>query len=345
MENENPIRRQLNPPRLAVVGAGGWGTALAIVLARAGLQPRLWVMEDDICRAIRERRENPRYLPGRPVPEEVEATQDLAACLAEAEIVITAMPSHVCRAMLERMAPWLRPEMLLVSATKGLEDGSLARMSQVIAHVLAPHFPARIGVLSGPTFAPEVARGDPTALVVASHDEELARRVQAAFSGPSFRLYTNADPAGVELGASLKNVIAIAAGICAGMGLGSNALAALITRGLAEISRLAQAAGGRRETLAGLAGLGDLVLTCTGELSRNRHVGVELAKGRRLDQILDGMHGMVAEGVKTTAAARELARRHGIEMPITETMYRVLFDGLPPRQGLQELMLRRLKAE
>ncbi len=349
MENPNPLRSRINTaparPRVAVIGAGGWGTALAIVLARQGLRPRLWVREDEVWSAIRARRENLQFLPGLRVPEEVEASQDLAGCLAGAEIVVTAMPSHVCRPMLARMAACLEPAMLLVSATKGLEDGTLARMSEVIAEELAPRFAARVAVLSGPTFAPEVARGEPTALVAASRDAGLAERVQQAFSGPNFRVYTNADPAGVELGASLKNVIAIAAGICAGMGLGSNALAALITRGLAEISRLAEAAGGRRETLAGLAGLGDLVLTCTGQLSRNRRVGVELAQGRRLGEILAGMHGMVAEGVKTTAAARELSRRRQIEMPITETMYRVLFEDLPPRQGVKELMERRLRPE
>ena len=330
--------------RVTIVGAGGWGSALAVVLARQGLAVRLWVREPEVCQAIRERGEN-RFLPGVRLPETIEATQQLGAALEGAELVITAMPSDACRALAQEMAPSLRAETLLISATKGLEDGTLARMSQVIGETLAPRFAARIGVLSGPTFAPEVARGEPTALVIASEDAELRRRAQQALSGPSFRIYTNADPAGVELGAALKNVIAIAAGICAGLGLGANTLAALIARGLAEISRLAEAAGGRRETLAGLAGLGDLVLTCTGELSRNRRVGVELAQGRRLEEILAGMQGMVAEGVKTTAAAAELARRQGIEMPITEMMQRVLFEGLAPAQGLRELMERSLKAE
>jgi glycerol-3-phosphate dehydrogenase (NAD(P)+) len=234
--------------------------------------------------------------------------------------------------------------MLFVSATKGIENGTLLRMSEVITQVIGPRFIPRVAVLSGPTFAREVARGEPTALVVSSHDDELARRVQSAFSGPTFRLYTNGDPIGVELGGALKNVIAIGAGIIQGLGLGSNAMAALITRGLAEITRLATLAGGAPLTLAGLAGLGDLVLTCHGELSRNRRVGVELAKGRRIDDIVDEMK-MVAEGVETTYAAVDLARRYGVEMPIAEQMNAILRLGRPPREAIRELMERTLKGE
>jgi glycerol-3-phosphate dehydrogenase (NAD(P)+) len=242
------------------------------------------------------------------------------------------------------MLPHLAPGMCFVSATKGIESGTLLRMSQVVREVAGERFASRVAVLSGPTFAREVARGEPAAVVVASDDRALAESVQRAFSGPAFRLYTNDDPPGVELGAALKNVIAIAAGACQGLGLGSNTMAALITRGLAEITRLAVAVGGKPLTLAGLAGLGDLVLTCHGELSRNRFVGVELARGREIADIVGSMK-MVAEGVETTSAAVELAARHGIEMPITGQVEAVLKHGKPPREALRELMERSLKGE
>jgi glycerol-3-phosphate dehydrogenase (NAD(P)+) len=237
--------------------------------------------------------------------------------------------------------------MLLVSATKGLENDSLMRMTEVIKEVVSngSQFSPRIGALSGPSFAKEVARGDPTAITIATSDTELAQTVQREFSDPSFRVYTNDDVVGVELGGALKNIIAIAAGVCNGLGLGHNSVAALITRGLAEITRLVLAAGGRRETMAGLAGLGDLVLTCTGELSRNRSVGVELGRGRKLNEIIAGMHGMVAEGVLTTNAAVGLARKLGIEMPITEQMHLILQSGKAPRDAIHELMTRTGKSE
>jgi glycerol-3-phosphate dehydrogenase (NAD(P)+) len=236
--------------------------------------------------------------------------------------------------------------MLFVSCTKGLEDATLLRMTEVIADVLrARKFTPRVGALSGPTFAKEVARGDPTAVTVASSDSELARAVQHAFNDSRFRVYTNDDVIGVELGGALKNIIAIAAGVCDGLGLGHNSVAALITRGLAEVARLAVACGGRLDTMAGLAGLGDLVLTCTGDLSRNRSVGVELGKGRRLPDIIADMHGTVAEGVFTTKAAVGLARKKGVEMPITEQMYAILEDGKPPQQAIEELMTRAARRE
>jgi len=245
------------------------------------------------------------------------------------------------------MQPLLRAEMLFVSATKGLEDGSLARMTEVIAQVLSAKkkLPARIGAMSGPSFAKEVARGDPTAITIASEDAELAQTVQQALSDPRFRLYTNQDVVGVELGGSLKNVIAIAAGVCDGLGLGHNSVAALITRGLAEMTRLVVACGGKRETMSGLAGLGDLVLTCTGGLSRNRTVGVELGRGRQLPDIIAGMHGMVAEGVLTTSAAVGLAKSRRVEMPITEKMHAILHEGKSPREAIHELMTRGAKSE
>jgi len=244
----------------------------------------------------------------------------------------------------EQMAPHLSAAVPVVSATKGLETRSLLRVSEVIRRVLEPRFPPRIAVISGPTFAREVARADPTALVVASTEHELAAAVQSAFSGPTFRLYTSNDPVGVEIGGAVKNVVAIGAGVCHGLGLGHNAIAALITRGLAEISRLALAMGAQPKTLAGLAGLGDLVLTCTGDLSRNRHVGLELANGRKLDEIVASMR-MVAEGIKTTQATVDLAQRYSVEMPIAQQMHAMLQLGRPPREAIRQLMERSLKGE
>jgi len=330
--------------RLAVIGGGSWGTALAIVLASRFPEVRLWVYEEDLAERLRVSRENDLYLPGFQLPERVEIVTALDAALGGADIVLGVMPSHIARASYTAMLPCLDPSMVFVSATKGLENTTLLRMSEVIREVVGARFEPRVAVLSGPTFARAVAGGEPTALVAASQDLELAASIQRAFSGPTFRIYTNDDPAGVEIGAAVKNVVAIGAGVCHGLGLGSNALAALITRGLAEITRLAGALGGRPRTLAGLAGLGDLVLTCTGELSRNRRVGLELAKGRRLDEIVNSMR-MVAEGIKTTSATVDLARRQGVEVPIAEQMYAMLHLGRPPREALRQLMERSLKVE
>ncbi len=330
--------------KLAIIGAGGWGTALSIVLCRDARLISLWAYEPDLCQRLRETRENDLFLPGFRLPPNVSPTNDLAQAVEGADTVLTVMPSHHCRALYRQMVPFLRPEMRLVSATKGLENQTLLRMSRVIAEVVGERFRPALAALSGPTFAREVAAGQPAAVVIASEDAELARSLQREFSGPTFRLYTNPDVAGVEYGASLKNVIAIGAGVCDGLGLGSNSLAALITRGLAEITRLACALGARRETLFGLAGMGDLVLTCTGALSRNRGLGVELARGRPLKDIISSMR-MVAEGVNTTVAAVELARRAGVEMPITEQMHAMLFEGRPPREAIRELMERTLKTE
>jgi glycerol-3-phosphate dehydrogenase (NAD(P)+) len=256
------------------------------------------------------------------------------------------MPSQHCRPLFECIAPLLRPEMLIVSCTKGLEAGSLLRMSEVITDVVRSRkFTPRVGALSGPSFAKEVARGDPTAVTIASLDDELARLLQQAFNDSRFRVYTNNDMVGVEMGGALKNIIAIAAGVCDGLGLGHNSVAALITRGLAEIARLVVACGGRLDTMAGLAGLGDLVLTCTGDLSRNRMVGVELGRGRKLTDIIAGMHGMVAEGVFTAKVAVALSRQKNVEMPITDQMYAILEDGKSPQQAIEELMTRSAKSE
>jgi glycerol-3-phosphate dehydrogenase (NAD(P)+) len=333
--------------RIAIIGAGAWGTGLALVLGRKKIHAvRLWANEPDVCDTITLRHVNERFLPGFTLPDSVHATTDLSNVLEDAEIVVSVMPSQHCRSVFERMAPSLRPEMLFVSCTKGLEDGTLLRMSEVITDVLrSRNFTGRVGALSGPSFAKEVARGDPTAVTIASADSELARTVQEAFNDSRFRVYTNDDVIGVELGGALKNVIAIAAGVCAGLGLGHNSVAALITRGLAEIARVTVACGGRLDTVAGLAGLGDLVLTCTGDLSRNRSVGVQLGKGRKLPDIIADMHGAVAEGVFTTKAAVGLARDKGVEMPITEQMHAILEDGKPPVQAIEELMNRAAKRE
>jgi glycerol-3-phosphate dehydrogenase (NAD(P)+) len=331
---------------IAIVGAGAWGTALSIVAARGGNhRVRLWAYEPEVRESIATRRENTLFLPGQAIPESVVATNDFAEVLANAHIVISVMPSHHCRRLFEAMRPWLRPGMLFVSATKGLEEQSLLRMTEVIAQVVGGNFQPRIGALSGPSFAKEVARGDPSAVTIASPDTELTQSIQQELSDPRFRLYTNDDMVGVELGGALKNVIAIAAGVCDGLGLGHNSVAALITRGLAEITRLAVACGGQRETMSGLAGLGDLVLTCTGGLSRNRTVGVELGRGRQLPEIIAGMHGMVAEGVLTTNAAVGLAKARGVEMPISEKMHAILHAGKSPREAIHELMTRSAKSE
>jgi glycerol-3-phosphate dehydrogenase (NAD(P)+) len=333
---------------IAIIGAGAWGTALSIVLGRKeGHQIRLWAHEKEISESLSRRRVNEKFLPGQTVPACVMPCNDLPEALGGAAIVVSVMPSQHCRRLFEQMRPHLRPETLIVSATKGLEENSLLRMSEVIAQTIkadglrAP----RIGALSGPSFAVEAARGDPTAITIASQDKELASLIQQEFSNASFRVYTNEDLIGVELGGALKNTVAIAAGVCAGLGLGHNSVAALITRGLAEMTRLVVACGGKAETMAGLAGIGDLVLTCTGGLSRNRSVGVELGRGRTLPEILAGMHGMVAEGIFTTTAAVGLARARGVEMPITEQMHAILHQGKAPREAIYELMTRSGKSE
>src|SRR5450631_2020140 len=334
--------------RIAIIGAGAWGTSLSIVLGRKGTHRiRLWAHEPEVRESISARRINERFLPGQVIPECVLATGDLQEALRAAEIVVSVMPSQHCRRLFLEMRSHLSPGTQIVSATKGLEENTLLRMTEVIHQVLESGggFHPRIAALSGPSFAMEVARGDPTALTIASPDAELAHTIQREFSDPRFRLYTNDDVIGVELGGALKNIIAIAAGVCHGLGFGHNSTAALITRGLAEITRLVVACGGRQETLAGLAGLGDLVLTCTGGLSRNRGVGVELGRGRKLPEIIAGMHGSVAEGVFTTHAAVGLSRARGVEMPITEQMYAILHDGKPPRDAIHNLMTRTAKSE
>ena len=329
-------------PILAVIGGGGWGTALACVLAPRFGEVRLWVNEPALAGRMAETRVNDIFLPGYKLPDKISIGNSLEGALEGADFVLSVMPSHVVRGVYGRMAPYLTPGMRIVSATKGLEPHSMLRMSEVISSVTGRHL--RIGALSGPTFAGEVAAGNPTAVVVASSDPDLVAEVQAGFSGPTFRVYGSSDLTGVEIGGALKNVVAIGAGISDGLKLGHNAIAALITRGLAEITRLAVTLGAKSETLSGLAGLGDLVLTCTGDLSRNRQVGLQLAAGRKLGQILNATP-MVAEGVKTTEVAVKLAGRCGVELPIAMEMHAVLNLGRAPEEAIRNLMNRTLRSE
>jgi len=327
---------------VCVLGAGSWGTALAVHLGRLGHDVRIWARDQALVEDMSRRRANAVYLPDITLPDTVSATHALDAALRDCELVVSAIPSHGCRAVIHAAAPFAAAGAVFVSATKGLEVETFLRMSEVIAQEAGPSHP--VVVLSGPSFAVEVARELPTAVLAASADAAAMDLVQAEFRGPYFRLYGSDDVAGVEMGGAMKNVIAIAAGAAEGLGLGQNALAALITRGLAEVTRLACAAGGRRDTLAGLSGLGDLVLTCTGSLSRNHHVGAELARGRALPDILAGMK-MIAEGVRTTGAALALGQRYGVELPIATQMAEVLAGRADVRTALDVLMLRRQRAE
>ncbi|MGB8476734.1 MAG: NAD(P)H-dependent glycerol-3-phosphate dehydrogenase [Candidatus Acidiferrum sp.] len=332
--------------RIAILGGGSWGTALAIVLSRTHKphEISLWVRDPSLAESICRDRENKLYLPGRKLPETVHVTHDAASALKTAGVVVVAIPAAYVRGVCRLVLPHFDPGATVVSAAKGLEPATHARISEVIIQAVSSKFLPRIAVLSGPSFAAEAADGQPTAVVLASSDAALANELQEEFAGPSFRLYTNADVLGVELAGAMKNVIAIAAGACQGLGLGSNPLAALITRGLAEMTRLAVALGARPETLSGLAGLGDLVLTCTGSLSRNRYVGLELGKGRPLAEILRGMK-MVAEGVGTAAALLALASESGIELPITEQVEAILHHGRSPGEAIRSIMERPLKRE
>ena len=338
--------------KIAILGAGSWGTALSVVLSRARKthEISLWVHNAERAETLERQRENQVYLPGVHLPGAVRVTHEMPVALEGTQIVVGVMPSVHARAVYSQALPCVTGEMAFVSATKGLEPATHLRMSAVLAQILGQgktetaEASQKIAVLSGPSFALEAARGEPTAVVLASQDARLATKLQEEFSGPSFRMYTNTDVLGIELAGAMKNVIAIAAGACQGLGLGSNPLAALITRGLAEMSRLAVALGARPETLSGLAGLGDLVLTCTGALSRNRHVGIELGKGRPLREILANMR-MVAEGVDTAAPLLALAREHGVEMPITEQVAAILHSGKSPKDAIREIMERPLKRE
>jgi glycerol-3-phosphate dehydrogenase (NAD(P)+) len=329
--------------RATVVGAGAWGTALAKVLCDVGHEVRLWSYEPEVAASINEHATNP-YLRGITLPHELSADADLGRAVRGADLVVSVSPSQVVRSVMREAAPHLQADATVVSASKGVELGTLLRMDEVLAAVLPSSLMERFSVLSGPSFAHEVAEGAPTAVVVASRDEGVAEFVQAAFQTRVFRVYTNLDVIGVELGGALKNVIALAAGLTAGLGFGHNTTAALVTRGLAEITRLGVALGARQATFYGLAGMGDLVLTCTGSASRNRTVGFRLGQGESLDEILGDMTA-VAEGVKTAAAVYELARRHGVEMPIAEQVYAIVEEGRSPMEALKALMERDPKPE
>jgi glycerol-3-phosphate dehydrogenase (NAD(P)+) len=330
--------------RLAIVGAGAWGTALAVQATRAGFTPRLWVFEPELLEILRGSFENSWFLPGVRLPEAIEPHGDLATVVRDAETVVIAVPSHVFRGVARALAPHLAPGARVLSVAKGLEEDRLARMSEVLGEELSPGHARRVAVLSGPTFALEVGHGRPTAAVLAAPDPELARSLQAALSSTTFRLYTQADVTGVELGGALKNVMAIATGIADGLELGYNARAALLTRGLAEITRLGVALGARAQTFAGLAGLGDLILTCTGELSRNRRLGLALAHGQSLAEWQASTRS-VAEGVRTAQAGLALARRAGVDAPIIAEVAAVLFDRKAPREALLALLSRSARPE
>ncbi len=326
---------------VAILGAGAWGTALALYATRIGLRPTLWVYEAELAQIIVERNENTWYLPGIPFGDGIRVTHDLHGAVADQSVILVVVPSHAYRAVISEVAPSVPRGAIVINAAKGLEEGTLSRMTEILEEILSPS--VRVGTLSGPTFAREVALGRPTAAVVASRLEDVARSVQALLGSPSFRLYTSPDVIGVELGGALKNIIAIAAGISDGLGLGENARAALVTRGLAEITRLGVALGARSETFAGLSGLGDLVLTAAGSLSRNRRVGLELASGRSLEEILK--EPTVAEGIRTASVALALADRVGVEMPITAQVEAVLNRRASPAEAMESLLRRSMRAE
>lgn len=330
--------------RAAVIGGGSWGTALAAVLAHNGHDAVVWAHDPDVAVALTELHQNPRYLPGLQLPEKVTGTHDLAQALSGAELVVAVSPSHVTRAVMREATPFLPRAVPIVCATKGIENETLLTMYEVLEDVLPVELHPYICCLSGPSFAKETLLRMPTAVVVASPWERLAQRVQRDFSNDTFRVYTSSDVQGVELGGSLKNVCAIAAGISDGMGFGSNTRAAIMTRGLAELVRLAVKKGANPITLSGLAGMGDLVLTCTGELSRNRTVGLGLGRGQTLEQVLAGM-SQVAEGVRTAQSVHDLARKLGVDMPLHEAIYRILYENLPPKAALASLTSRELKSE
>lgn len=331
-------------PHFAVLGAGAWGTALARVLAERASRVTLWTWQQEHADSMRARRENSEFFPGFALPEAIVPTSNVEQALTGAELVVVALPSHVMRQNLERMRSAFEPRAILVNATKGIENDSLMLMSEVMMDVLGAHVESRIAVLSGPSFAKEVAQNMPTNLVVAASQRSVGDTVQRHVANERLRVYTSDDLVGVQLGGALKNVIAIAAGVCDGLGFGNNSRAALITRGIAEITRLSVRAGANPLTVSGLTGVGDLILTCTGELSRNRTVGYELGQGRSLEQVLDNL-GHVAEGVPTAKSANQLAAKLGVELPITAEVYRVLFENKPPLLAVKDLIGRPLRRE
>ncbi|WP_437936144.1 NAD(P)H-dependent glycerol-3-phosphate dehydrogenase [Sorangium sp. So ce341] len=329
---------------VAVIGAGAWGTALAKLLADKGNPTALWAHQGELAERIERERQNHRYLPGVELPGSLRATGDLEGALRGAELVVVVVPSHALREVVREARRHIPEGALVCSATKGIENDSLMLMSEVLVDELGREAEPRLSYLSGPSFAREVAAGQPTTVVVAGRGARETHAVQRMLATDRFRVYSSDDVVGVEVGGALKNVVAIAAGICDGLGLGHNARAGLITRGLAEIGRMAAAKGANPLTLAGLSGMGDLVLTCTGELSRNRTVGIEMGRGRKLEEILEGL-GHVAEGVKTAKSAYDLADKLGVSAPITVEVYRMLYEGKPPQQAVVDLMTRALTRE
>ncbi|MFB0566178.1 MAG: NAD(P)H-dependent glycerol-3-phosphate dehydrogenase [Candidatus Aminicenantaceae bacterium] len=330
--------------RASIIGGGTWGSAFAIYLGRQKIKTQLWIREKEIFKEAHSSRENKVFLPGFSFPPAVSLFNDFEEALYSADVVFIAVPSKFCRTIYVKIAPFLYPEQIIVSLTKGIEEGTLKRMSEIMEEVFSQFFSSRIVVISGPSFAREVIQGHPTAVVLASKDIKLAREVQHFISSLYFRGYTCDDVVGVELCGALKNVVAIAAGISDSLQFGSNSKAALITRGLAEITRLGLKLGAKQPTFAGLAGMGDLVLTCTGKLSRNRNIGIELGKGKRLSDITSKMK-MVAEGISTTLSAHQLSSREKVEMPICEQVYQVLYKNKNPKNALRELLSRKLKEE
>ncbi len=326
-----------------VIGGGSWGTTLANLLAEKGVTVRLWVRCASLCELIDTTGENPLYLEGIRLSENILPTTSLEEALEDSPLVVCAVPSHGIRAIFKDASKYIRKDAIIVSASKGIEEGSHLTCSAILKECIHEELHQRVVVLSGPSFAKEVSRGLPTAVCVAGRTE-YAEKIQKMFSTPSFRVYTNPDMTGVELGGALKNVVAIASGISDGLGLGNNARAALVTRGLKEMVRLGIECGAEEKTFYGLSGMGDLVLTCTGELSRNRKVGLEIGRGKKLEEILSGMK-MVAEGVRTSRSVREFAMLKGVDMPITEQVYNILYEGKSPRVAVMELMTRRLKEE
>jgi glycerol-3-phosphate dehydrogenase (NAD(P)+) len=329
---------------IGVIGAGAWGTALAMLLADQGLDVTLWMYEQDLAAETARTRENRVYLPGFALPASVRVTSSLEESVRHKPVVLSVVPSHTVRTMARQFAPLLSRDAIIVSASKGIELETLMPLSEVLKDVLPVHYHDRLCFLSGPSFAKEVAQKMPTAVALASYDPAAGRKAQEVMSSAYFRVYTNPDVIGVELAGALKNVVAIAAGVLEGMGFGYNTMAALLTRGLAEMSRLGAAMGGKPATFSGLAGMGDLVLTCTGGLSRNRTLGTRLGRGEKLEKIMQGTK-TVAEGVKTAKAARALARKYGIEMPIVDEVYQLLYEGKDPKQAVKDLMNRELKGE
>jgi glycerol-3-phosphate dehydrogenase (NAD(P)+) len=330
--------------KTGIIGAGAWGTALALLLADNGHDVSLWMYEKDLAEETQRARENRVYLPGFTLPANITVTSSLKEAVRDRPYILSVVPSHTVRTVSKQFAPYLADNAVIVSASKGIEIETLMPLSDVFRETLPSKFNKRLCFLSGPSFAKEVAQKMPTAVALASYEPVAGSLIQKLMSTPYFRVYTNADIIGVELGGSVKNVIAIAAGVLEGLGFGYNTMAALLTRGLSEMSRLGAALGADPRTFSGLAGMGDLVLTCTGGLSRNRTLGVRLGKGEKLDDILKSAK-TVAEGVKTAKAARELARKNGIEMPIVEETYKILYEGKDPRRAAKDLMGRELKGE